>query len=150
MKLDNTKKFLDKKLVTIKAVLQIVKMIETCKDFQNGTTLKALCQSFPIFDDTLSGVTLFVILFGLVGNVLLFQTYWNKNLKLRFNVLMLTLAIYDFLFLIPRAIDQIIQLNDGVSMPDWGRFILNVFFNCGVYTSMFISLERFLLLYYEK
>ena len=137
-------------LISILPLYDRTKMIESCIDIQNGTSKTIYCDLFPILDHTLSVLTLLFVLFGLVGNVLLYQTYRKKDLSIRFNLLMLTLAIYDFLFLIPRAVDQIIQLANVDAMPDYGKFLLNVFFNCGVYTSIFISLERFLLLCYEK
>ena len=64
--------------------------------------------------------------------------------------MMLMLAIFDFLFMLPRGADQIVQLAGGETIPDWGKFFLNTFFTGSVYTTMAISFERFLALRYMK
>ena len=80
---------------------------------------------FDVFDVSISVLTLIVVTIGMVGNVALVHTFWKKNEKrkkkeertVRFNILMIVLGIFDILILIPRAIDQIVQLMGKEGLP---------------------------------
>ena len=106
---------------------------------------------FDVFDVSISVLTLIVVTIGMVGNVALVHTFWKKNEKrkkkeertVRFNILMIVLGIFDILILIPRAIDQIVQLMGKEGLPPWGQYLLNSFFDGSVFTTVGISIERF-------
>ena len=86
----------------------------------------------------------------MIGNILLVITYRKKDLRIRFNGLMMTLAIFDFLY-IGICFRNIVCLYFKSYAYLQLFYALEFFlFYCSVYTVMMICLERYLLLCKNK
>ena len=83
--------------------------------------------------------TLVIGIFGFIGNLALIYTYSKKNLQIRFNVLMITLATFDIMYLI---FDSTTYLTDFWILINFRGFA----FTGSVITTVTISLERYLVL----
>ena len=86
---------------------------------------------------------------GLLGNLALFYTYWKKNRKVRFNILMLMIATFDLVYLVVELVaystEDTFEQYNGIT-----GFIYNFTFACSVYTTALTVIERFLILCLEK
>ena len=126
-------------------------------------TIKSSSNLYPIFFYLICAV----VLFGVVGNVSFFVSFYKKNRKVRFNILMLTLAIFDSIFLLTSLPLDVINFQKGILWSDTyhhklGRqqVLLNVYktldfisllsFGGSVFTALTISLERYLLICRNK
>ena len=88
--------------------------------------------------------TINVSIIGLVGNIALFYTYSKKNLKIKFNVLMMTLAVYDIFYLIT---DTTTYFTNYFLVFKYVVFNFRGFaFTGSVLTTFTTSLERYLVL----
>ena len=96
-------------------------------------------------------------IFGIFGNAALFVTFWKENRSLRFNQLMISLATFDFFYVICDIIYQFLYLivdegRDSLFLfhPDPKmKVILLILYGlagCTVYTAVSICLERYLVL----
>ena len=120
----------------------------------NRDILKSCTKKLTTLDITLSVLLCFITLVGCCGNVALFWTYWKKNRQLRFNVLMIILAIFDSAFLGFLFGDWMISTSfftEGLTgfaftdgLPKAGLFLFA--FNGAVFTTLSISIERFMYL----
>ena len=88
-------------------------------------------------------------IFGLLGNLALFYTYWKKNRKVRFNILMLMITAFDLVYLVVELVaystEDTFEQYNGIT-----GFIYNFTFACSVYTTALTVIERFLILCLEK
>ena len=100
-------------------------------------------------------VTCIIALIGLIGNAALFHTFWKKNRKIRFNVLMITLSVFDTLYLSMEVTADSYDFSRGIiwnDMPfsdlDLIHFVLDYLrlslFGCSVFTVVSIAVERVL------
>ena len=88
-----------------------------------------------------AGILVVFAAFGIGGNIALIRNYKAKNLKVRFNCLMLFLAICDLSFLIIIILALIaVEIVGEVHFLHW---LCEVFFACSVYTTTAITLERY-------
>ena len=91
---------------------------------------------------------LFVIIaiFGLIGNVALFATYWKKNGELPFNQLMMALSSLDCLFLLSVLISMIMIFigGDREEVEFYGVFLVNGFCGSSFYITIAICMERYM------
>ena len=85
---------------------------------------------------------------GIVGNIIMINTYKKKNLEIRFDCLMLLLAIIDLLFLTLLVTTLVLAVQIG-NTP-WLFFAVECVFSGSVYTITTISMERYLLLCRNK
>ena len=100
-------------------------------------------------------LTCFIGLIGLIGNVALFHTFWKKTRQIRFNVLMLTLSVFDTLYLSMEVTSTSYDHYKGIIWNDmpWSdldtiHLILEYLrlsaFGCSVFTVVSIAAERVL------
>ena len=96
------------------------------------------------------GVGLFLsfALIGIISNICLCQIYRKKDLKLRFNCLMLSLALFDLVTILLFVLTAILQLAYGPNAIL--LFVDGAFLNCSAYTMTVIALERYLALCCDK
>ena len=120
----------------------------------NRNTLTFCTKNLTTLDITLSVLLCLITIFGFCGNLALFRTYWKKNRQLRFNVLMLILAGFDSTFLGLLIGDWMVSTSfftEGLTgfaftdgLPKAGLFLFA--FNGAVFTTLSISIERFMYL----
>ena len=89
-----------------------------------------------------AGILVVLAAFGIGGNIALIRNYKAKNLKVRFNCLMLFLAICDLTYLI--SIIVVLIVVETVGEVHFLHWLCEVFFACSVYTTTAITLERYL------
>ena len=89
-----------------------------------------------------AGILVVLAAFGIGGNIALIRNYKAKNLKVRFNCLMLFLAICDLTYLI--SIMVVLIAFEIVGEVHFLHWLCEVFFACSVYTTTAITLERYL------
>ena len=106
------------------------------KDFDN----------ISIIDIIFLSIIGIIVLFGLIGNILLFKEFWLKNRKKRFNALVLILTVFDELFLI-FGMSHLLSSQDTFS-PLYA--IAQVCFCGSAYTTITISLERYLIICHNR
>ena len=111
-----------------------------------------LTQQITLDDQTKSAfkiVTYIIAVFGLLGNLALFYTYWKKNRKVRFNVLMLMITTFDLAYLV---VELVAYSTEDTFDRFYGitAFIYDFTFACSVYTTALTVIERFLILCLEK
>ena len=97
----------------------------------------------------LTGEVLFFIFtaIGLASNIALIGIYKKKNLTLRFNSLMLTLAFFDLAAVASCLLTAILQLTIGDDQNFALLYYLDVaLLNCSGYTMVAIALDRYLTL----
>ena len=88
-----------------------------------------------------AGILVVFAAFGIGGNIALIRNYKARNLKVRFNCLMLFLAICDLSFLIIIILALIaVEIVGEVHFLHW---LCEVAFSCSVYTTTAITLERY-------
>ena len=105
----------------------------------NDTDIKNGLDSSQMF---FAGILLVLAAFGIGGNIALIRNYKTKNLKVRFNCLMLFLAICDLTYLI--SIIVVLIVVETVGEVHFLHWLCEVFFACSVYTTTAITLERYL------
>ena len=93
-------------------------------------------------------------IFGFVGNIAMIFMYSNKNMKVRFNVLMITLAIYDLSYLVVHMIIAIAINSETYGVKNVPHMFFGFLGYCtfkgSCYTTIAISLDRFLVLYRNR
>ena len=89
-----------------------------------------------------------IVVFGLIGNVSLIAIYRKKDLKLRFNSLILTLAVSDLIYLSAKITESMADYFE----LDYGKIKVtpHIFSHIGFSLSTFIaismSIERYCML----
>ena len=84
-------------------------------------------------------ITVIISLIGLLGNIALMVTYKKKNLQIRFNVLMITLAGFDIFYLISDSTAQFTNFWLLMHLRGFG-------FSASILTTVCISFERYMVL----
>ena len=87
------------------------------------------------------------VVFGLIGNVALIAIFRKKDLRLRFNSLMLTLAIFDLIYLCMQITQSMAMYlkSFGPYRPlvDKMDVFSNTAFSLSSFTAIAISIERY-------
>ena len=112
---------------------------DTNHNNSNDTDIKNGLDSNQMF---FAGILVVLAAFGIGGNIALIRNYLAKNLKVRFNCLMLFLAICDLTYLI--SIMVVLIVVETVGEVHFLHWLCEVFFACSVYTTTAITLERYL------
>ena len=112
---------------------------DTNHNNSNDTDIKNGLDSSQMF---FAGILVVLAVFGIGGNIALIRNYQAKNLKVRFNCLMLFLAICDLTYLI--SIMVVLIVVETVGEVHFLHWLCEVFFCCSVYTTTAITLERYL------
>ena len=112
---------------------------DTNHNNSNDTDIKNGLDSSQMF---FAGILVVLAAFGIGGNIALIRNYKAKNLKVRFNCLMLFLAICDLTYLI--SIIVVLIVVETVGEVHFLHWLCEVFFACSVYTTTAITLERYL------
>ena len=90
------------------------------------------------------GIFFTFALIGIVSNTAMIQVYKKKDLKVRFNCLMLALAVFDLLTILLFILTTILQVAIGPNAIL--LFVDGASFLCSAYTMTLIALERYLAL----
>ena len=90
------------------------------------------------------GIFFTFALIGIVSNTAMIQVYKKKDLKVRFNCLMLALAVFDLLTILLFILTAILQVAIGPNAIL--LFVDGASFLCSAYTMTLIALERYLAL----
>ena len=119
-------------------------------DIENLSTDKSVDQESGIgtLEMVFAGILVSFAVAGIAGNIAMVITYKKKNLKIRFDCLMLLLAIVDLMFLLLLINTLVLAVILG-NIP-WLFFLVECVFSGSVYTTTVISLERYLLLCRDK
>ena len=90
---------------------------------------------------------------GLIGNIALIVIFSKKDLKLRFDSLIITLAVFDLVYMTTQlTISMIFYSNLNLELYSEKRILVilkKVAFSCSAFTAIAISLERYLLIRYN-
>ena len=89
---------------------------------------------------------------GLIGNIALIVIFSKKDLKLRFNGLIITLAVFDLVYMtIQLTVSMIFYLNLPLDSEKVLTMVVltQVPFSCSAFTAIAISLERYLMICYN-
>ena len=93
------------------------------------------------------GIHWTIFTLGFIGNIALIVTFSKKDLKLRFNGLIIALAVFDLVYMTTRLTWSMI---DYLDLPlDYYLTVVvltQVAFSCSAYTAIAISLERYILI----
>ena len=90
------------------------------------------------------GIFFTFALIGIASNTAMIQVYKKKDLKVRFNCLMLSLAVFDLLTILLFILTAILQVAVGPNAIL--LFVDGASFLCSAYTMTLIALERYLAL----
>ena len=96
------------------------------------------------------GIQWTIFTLGLIGNIALIVIFSKKDLKLRFNGLIIILAVFDLVYMTTRLTWSMIfyldlELDEKFKINTMG-FLEQVAFSCSAYTAIAISLERYILI----
>ena len=83
------------------------------------------------------------VVFGLIGNVALIAIFRKKDLRLRFNSLMLTLAIFDLIYLCMQITQSMAMYLKEWKLVHKMEVFSNTAFSLSSFTAIAISIERY-------
>ena len=86
---------------------------------------------------------------GLIGNIALIVIFSKKDLKLRFNGLIILLAVFDLVYMTTRLTwSMIFYLDLQLDSEKYLTMVVltEVAFSCSAFTAIAISLERYILI----
>ena len=95
------------------------------------------------------GIQWTIFTLGFIGNIALIVIFSKKDLKLRFNGLIIALAVFDLVYMTTRLTKSMIEY---LRLPlDYEKsltvvVLTQVAFSCSAYTAIAISLERYILI----
>ena len=93
------------------------------------------------------GIQWTIFTLGFIGNIALIVIFSKKDLKLRFNGLIITLAVFDLVYMTTRLTWSMIDvLALKVDYYLTVVVLTQVAFSCSAYTAIAISLERYILI----
>ena len=105
---------------------------------------------FQVFQSAWNiGIQWTIFPLGLIGNIALIVIFSKKDLKLRFNGLIIALAVFDLVYMTTRLTKSMIEY---LRLPlDYEKsltvvVLTQVAFSCSAYTAIAISLERYILI----
>ena len=94
------------------------------------------------------GIQWTIFTLGLIGNIALIVIFSKKDLKLRFNGLIIGLAVFDLVYMTTRLTWSMIDYNylNYYKLTMVVQNLSQVAFSCSAYTAIAISLERYILI----
>ena len=102
-----------------------------------------------VFLKTVVGITILLILIGIVGNCLLIKKYLTtRNLNLLFPCLIVYLAIFDIVYLLCTGLYDV-GILAGLRNPTWKLTLacLSEFASSGsIFTTIVLAIERYLVI----
>ena len=122
-------------------------LINNTTTFSNSTTEEEL-SDIDVVQMAGKGLFFLFALIGLMSNIALIRIYKKKDLSLRFNSLMLILAMFDLATITLFLVTGIIQFSLGNSMPVFNAILLYVDVSvavCSGYTMIAVALDRYLI-----
>ena len=95
------------------------------------------------------GIQWTIFTLGFIGNIALIVIFSKKDLKLRFNGLIITLAVFDLVYMTTRLTwSMIFYLDLQLDSEKYLTMVVltEVAFSCSAFTAIAISLERYILI----
>ena len=92
------------------------------------------------------GVQWIAVVFGLIGNIALIAIFLKKDKSVRFNNLILTLAVFDVIYLCMEITASMAYYFDELALELQIAKFVNVAFSLSSFTAIAISIERYLLI----
>ena len=94
------------------------------------------------------GIQWAIFTLGLIGNIALIVIFSKKDLKLRFNGLIIILAVFDLVYMTTRLTWSMIDYNylNYYKLTMVVQNLSQVAFSCSAWTAIAISLERYILI----
>ena len=86
------------------------------------------------------------VVFGLIGNIALIAIFLKKDKSVRFNNLILTLAVFDVIYLCMEITASMAYYFDELALEQKIAKFVNVAFSMSYFTAIAISLERYCML----
>ena len=86
------------------------------------------------------------VVFGLIGNIALIAIFLKKDKSVRFNNLILTLAVFDVIYLCMEITASMAYYFDELALEQKIAKFVNVAFSLSSFTAIAISLERYCML----
>ena len=90
------------------------------------------------------GIQWTIFTLGFIGNIALIVIFSKKDLKLRFNGLIISLAVFDLVYMTTRLMRSYLRLDSEIRLTV--VVLTQVAFSCSAYTAIAISLERYILI----
>ena len=110
------------------------------------TDIRDSIMDYDLLELILASCFCLFALFGIVSNLALLLIYKSKDLSIRFNCLMLLLAIFDMVTMFMYLLTLTIAVSIGPEKLDILLYFDSCCISCSVYTITAIALERFLVL----
>ena len=92
------------------------------------------------------GVQWIAVVFGLIGNIALIAIFLKKDKSVRFNNLILTLAVFDVIYLCMEITASMAYYFDEFDLAQKIGNFVNVAFSLSGFTAIAISIERYCML----
>ena len=86
------------------------------------------------------------VVFGLIGNIALIAIYLKKDKSVRFNNLILTLTVFDVIYLCMQITSSMAYYFDEFDLEQKIGNFVNVAFSLSGFTAIAISIERYCML----
>ena len=86
------------------------------------------------------------VVFGLIGNIALIAIFLKKDKSVRFNNLILTLAVFDVIYLCMEITASMAYYFDELALELQIAKFVNVAFSLSSFTAIALSLERYCML----
>ena len=92
------------------------------------------------------GVQWIPVVFGLIGNIALIAIFRKKDSTLRFNSLILTLAVFDLIYLCTQITQSMAMYFEEWAFYHKMTVFSNTAFSLSTFTAIAISIERYCML----
>ena len=92
------------------------------------------------------GVQWIPVVFGLIGNIALIAIFLKKDKSVRFNNLILTLAVFDVIYLCMEITASMAYYFDEFGLDQKIGNFVNVAYSLSGFTAIAISIERYCML----
>ena len=92
------------------------------------------------------GIQWTIFTLGFIGNIALIVIFSKKDLKLKFNGLIITLAVFDLVYMITQMTQSMLFYLSERDYAYGLTGLTHVAFSCSAFTAIAISLERYILI----
>ena len=92
------------------------------------------------------GIQWTIFTLGFIGNIALIVIFSKKDLKLKFNGLIITLAVFDLVYMITQMTQSMLFYLSKRDYANGLTGLTHVAFSCSAFTAIAISLERYILI----